>query len=252
MGFLNRLLGGVKTDPEKRNQNKKISGVGADDYIAKAQYYEKNRDRDSAIEWYEKAAECNHPVGLYKMGVLHMHSQEHDIAMKYFQKAADLGHGGAYYFLATYYMDGNVVQKNEQRAFEYYRRAAELGDEAGQAYLGMCYLDGTGTDKNEKAAFFWLSKCPDIDWSGLGLVKCYINGLGTSQNVNKGLKILMDIAKPHSSNVFVTEARTLARECANKGLPISAKFIAEIDAADKKESDLIDELIATFNEEDFN
>ena len=162
------------------------------------------------------------------------------------------GHGGAYYFLATYYMDGNVVQKNEQRAFEYYRRAAELGDEAGQAYLGMCYLDGTGTDKNEKAAFFWLSKCPDIDWSGLGLVKCYINGLGTSQNVNKGLKILMDIAKPHSSNVFVTEARTLARECANKGLPISAKFIAEIDAADKKESDLIDELIATFNEEDFN
>ena len=119
---------------------------------------------------------------------------------------------------------------------------------ADKAYLGMFYLDGTGTAPDEKAAFFWLSKCPDIDWSGLGLCKCYLFGRGTARDVDKGIRILMDIAKPQSSNVFVEDARKLARECARQGLPIPKSFLSEIEEADNRESALLDELIATFNE----
>lgn len=252
MGFLSYIFGGrnVNTDNQQGGQNTQCasSKVDVQSIIARAQKCEKDQNIEEAMEWYRKAAENNHPIGLYKLGVFYRNSNEDEVAFKYFQKAADCGHGGACYFMAKYYMDGYIVNKDETRAFDYYKKSAELGDEAGQAYLGMFYLDGTGTAPDEKAAFFWLSKCPDIDWSGLGLCKCYLFGRGTARDVDKGIRILMDIAKPQSSNVFVEDARKLARECARQGLPIPKSFLSEIEEADNRESALLDELIATFNE----
>lgn len=256
MGFLRKIFGVRAVNPENeysgQNNQGTISNMDAQSIIDTAQKYEREKNHREAMNLYKKAADYNHPIGLYKVAVSYRDSGDDETAFKYFQKAAECGHAGACYFLADYYMDGVIVQKSEEKAFEYYKRSAELGDEAGQAYLGMFYLDGTGTTPDDKAAFFWLSKCPDIDWSGYGLCKCYLFGRGTVRDINKGISILMDIAKPQSSNVFVNEARQLARECANQGFPIPKEFLSAIDEADNRMSSLIDELIETFDDSEFS
>lgn len=249
MGLLSNIFG---RNIDKDNSNKNSGNNSQNDlvasYIDMAKKCEQDQNAEAAIEWYAKAAVYNHPIGLYKMGIYYKNTNESASAFEYLKKAADLGHGEACYFIAQYYMNGEIVPKDEVNAFNYYKKSAELGDEAGQAYLGMFYLDGIGTSVDEKKAFYWLSRCSDIDWSGLGLCKCYLYGKGTLKDINKGINILMDIARPQSSNLFVKEARQLVRKCSQQGLPVPDTFISEIDAADKRESDLLDELIASFDE----
>lgn len=242
MGLLSNIFGSRNADRDDSRND------GVESYVNIAKKCEQDQNIEAAIDWYAKAAAYNHPIGLYKMGVYYKNTNESASAFEYLKKAADLGHGGACYFIAQYYMDGEIVPKDEVIAFNYYKKSAELGDEAGQAYLGMFYLDGIGTSVDEKAAFFWLSRCSNTDWSGLGLCKCYLYGKGTLKDINKGISLLLEIAKPQSSNIFVKEARQLVRKCSQQGLPIPETYISEIDAVDKRESDLIDELIASFDE----
>lgn len=256
MGFLSNVFGRMTTNNDKQQRKRDtLSTTSHDDVqyiIARAQKCEQDQNIDEAMEWYRKAADCNNPIGLYKLGVFYNDSGDDGSAFEYLRKAADYGHGSACYFMAKYYMDGKIVAKDEEKAFDYYKKSAELGESAGQAFLGMFYLDGIGTPPDEEAAFYWLSNCPDIDWSGLGLCKCYLFGRGVEKNINKGISILINIAGSQSSNMFVKDARQLVRECAKQGMPVPQEFLSEIEEADKRSSALIDELLATFEDMEFD
>ncbi|RIB04046.1 hypothetical protein C2G38_2048766 [Gigaspora rosea] len=51
--------------------------------------------------------------------------------------------------LASCYLYGKWVQKDEHKAFIYYQKSAEMGNARGTFNVGYCYRNGIGVEKDE-------------------------------------------------------------------------------------------------------
>ncbi len=63
--------------------------------------------------------------------------------------------------LATHYVFGGGVLKDEVEAAKWYRKAAEQGYARSQDSLARCYLNGEGLAKDEAEALKWFRKAAD-------------------------------------------------------------------------------------------
>ena len=63
--------------------------------------------------------------------------------------------------LATEYITGKRVEKNQAKAYSMIRDAAEKGNRYGQLMLGMCYEDGLVVDRNLGESFCWYKRSAD-------------------------------------------------------------------------------------------
>lgn len=68
--------------------------------------------------------------------------------IEWIRQAAEQGHVGAQMRLGWHYLNGEIVQKNEQLAARYFEAAAVQGNSGAQAYIGRCYLYGIGVTGN--------------------------------------------------------------------------------------------------------
>ncbi|GBB94209.1 hypothetical protein RclHR1_02310015 [Rhizophagus clarus] len=115
--------------------------------------------------------------------------------------------------VGNYYKLGEVITKNEKKAFEWYMKSAIAGCAEGQCNLGYCYENGRGTDKksanggyaygqynlgfcyenglgtvkDDEKAFEWYLKSANngCATAQCGLGYCYENGIGTEKDMNK-------------------------------------------------------------------
>src|SRR5688572_32188909 len=55
--------------------------------------------------------------------------------------------------IGEYYELGNGIEKDEFKAFEYYKKSAENGYIEAKFYLGYCYVNGIGTEINKEKGF---------------------------------------------------------------------------------------------------
>src|SRR5688572_28285281 len=55
--------------------------------------------------------------------------------------------------IGEYYELGNGIEKDEFKAFEYYKKSAENGCIDAKFYLGYCYINGIGTEINKEKGF---------------------------------------------------------------------------------------------------
>lgn len=81
--------------------------------------------------WYKKAAEQGHALAQYEYGQCNLdktnlHPQE---ALKWFRKAAEQGYDEAQFWVAMFYADGYVVEKDPVEALYWLKRAAAQGHE---------------------------------------------------------------------------------------------------------------------------
>lgn len=126
---------------------------------------------------------------LYGIGV----ERNINSAVLYLKKALEFEDAEGIYLLAECYASVKDRDKYSPVAFKCYYKSAKLGYKAAIAKVGLCCLEGKGTEKNEKVAYNLLRTAVEINNDqrvAYFLAKCYIEGIGTSQDMRKGIVVL--------------------------------------------------------------
>ncbi len=122
-------------------------------------FYEKNYEQ--AVLWYQKAAEENHPVAQYCLGLCYENgygvTQDHVKAVSWFQKAAEQGIATAQGLLGKYYLE----VKDYSKAFSWSNKSVEAGARSGCYTLGICYYYGYGVERDYKKAEDYFKRVQD-------------------------------------------------------------------------------------------
>ena len=178
---------------------------------------------------------------------------KHSEGMKLLEKAVQLGSGYAMFNIGTVFgrgisteIDQNLAQYWWQRAAEYgvYNAYASLGQlycypgidaDKSQGFLfcavaadagiplalrnvGICYEKGIGVVQNQQKAFEFYNKAYCASHEGAtvsALARCLIQGIGTKQDVKKGMELLNEGVKANDPSVISTLGQFL----------VSGKFI---------------------------
>ncbi|NOR50781.1 MAG: hypothetical protein GQ530_07105, partial [Desulfuromonadales bacterium] len=118
-----------------------------------------------AFQWYRRAAEQNHIVAQYSLGVSYAYgegiAQNPELAAEWFKKSAEQGYERAQVLLGSLYHTGDGVEKNYEEAAKWYRKAADKGNAAAQYNLGTLYRSGNGVDKDYNQAVRWFRLSAD-------------------------------------------------------------------------------------------
>lgn len=132
----------------------------------------------------ERAAEGGHPVAQEMKGRQCLGEKYPDVecALTWLGRAAAQGRPSAMSLLGWIYSTGEVVPRDDKRAFAYFIDAAKLGDAAAENNVGQMYETGRGTALSGGEAFNWYRRAAE---AGLGsaqvnLARCYIEGRGTA------------------------------------------------------------------------
>ena len=173
-----------------------------------------------ALPWYEKAAHAGNSQALHELtyfyegkyvGIEAMPEKAAQVR----RQALEMNNPEAMLKLASQYYSGDGVEEDKKKAFKYYMRAAELGNDEAMAEVGMCYLNGEGVNQSDLQAFAWLSKSEDIHYGYYNLAQCYIKGIGTSIDIEKGVFYLEKAVEGKCLNLF--EARKQLIDLYSKG-----------------------------------
>ncbi|PIK45848.1 hypothetical protein BSL78_17294 [Apostichopus japonicus] len=112
-------------------------------------------DLAKAVNLYERAAEQDHPLALYKLGMYHYHGlgatpEDESVGFKFMQRAAEAGVILAHSFLGNYYLQTKT--RDVEKAILHLRAAVEEQETESEYLLGLCYEQGWGVHRNTEAA----------------------------------------------------------------------------------------------------
>jgi alpha/beta superfamily hydrolase len=128
------------------------------------------KDVNSAIKWYKKAANQNNSTAIYNLGVI--------------------------------YYNGQGIEKDYNKAFEYVKIAAGEGHSGAQNRLGYMYDNGQGIEEDVNSAIKWYKK-----WQTKIIVLQFIIWESSIAMVKESRKITakqLSISKSHLEKVTVT------------------------------------------------
>lgn len=132
--------------------------------------FEKNKNYDRAIFYYEKAAIKHHASSQYNIALIFLEGPENirdtRKAKILLEKAVDLGNISALYKLGTMHHNGIGIDKDFKKAMSLYLKAEAGLEPKAICGLGVMHYFGQGTpvDHNEAVIFFrraWKLSCPD-------------------------------------------------------------------------------------------
>ncbi len=112
-------------------------------------------DEAKRMEWLDKGIKCNQTDCMVTMALICLY--EDSVYKEYhnpqkgvdlLKKAARHGSGVAYYLLGTLYYEGDLLKKDDKKAFENWQKAASLKDPHGGSHLAYAYIEGVGCDKD--------------------------------------------------------------------------------------------------------
>ena len=117
------------------------------------------QDRAKAVAYFRDAADQGYAPAMYHLGALNAapggvsgDGANRAEAVRWFRKAVDRGEPAAMVALAKEYQRGQVLPKDDAKAFDLYRRAADQGRADALSQLGLIYQFGAGAAKNDKLA----------------------------------------------------------------------------------------------------
>jgi TPR repeat protein len=109
----------------------------------------------NALEWYERSAEQNNPIGQVLLGVayesLSSTNDDEDYikqACDLYRKSAEQDHPLGQANLGRCHMYGLGVTRSVPEAIELFKRSSDKGHPTGQAFLGISYFYGEGVPKS--------------------------------------------------------------------------------------------------------
>ncbi|RIA80725.1 hypothetical protein C1645_838182 [Glomus cerebriforme] len=137
---------GTKIDKEK--------GIGLYNKAAKKENEEKIlNDLNEVNYWYQKSAEYDNKVALYKLGEIYELGKgvyKNEIrAFDYYQQAAEKGCINGKYKVGNYFLHGIIVDIDKRKALDLYKEAAEGGNCDAKNCLTLLYKQGEVLDDNE-------------------------------------------------------------------------------------------------------
>lgn len=190
-------------------------------WIGRCYYQGKGTETDTAeaARWFALGCVSGDAHCYTWMGKCFFHGEgvreDYEQAAKWFQLAADDGDAYGYSQIARMLYYGWGVEQDYEKALEYNLLAWEEG---GYTYalpmIADAYYNGWGTDVDLEEAAKWYQVGVDADNSGLrwgsvlGLGRCYLNGEGIEQDVEKARELLEDVSE-NGSNTEREAAQTL-------------------------------------------
>ena len=159
----------------------------------------RKKNRETAMDWYEKAAKSGNKKGayqyaffLYKYGP----KEKWELSFKWMKKAAEGGHVAAQFMLGLFYKCEVGTPIDYVKAFYWFNLAAENGYEQAFSHIGRFYRDGRVVAKNYETALNWFEKAiPSKDKNvrsealfDYGYM--YLEGYGVKKNKNKAIDYL--------------------------------------------------------------
>lgn len=128
----------------------------------------------------------------YETALAEMKKDTPDISLvlKLLNDSVEAGCREAEYALATWYLFGNHVEKNLDKAVFLLKRASMKKHSSALYDLAVCYEEGKGVRKDEKEAFrLYLQAALRSDTQSFHEVgRCYYYGIGVEEN-----RIIADI-----------------------------------------------------------
>ncbi len=137
---------------------------------------------EAAQRMLELAAAGDHPVAQEMLGRQCLREKrDAACALDWLGRAAAQGRASATSLLGWMYSTGELVARDDKRAFGYFMDAAKLGDAAAQNNVGQMYETGRGVAVSGGEAFAWYKRAAE---AGLGsaqvnLARSFIEGRGT-------------------------------------------------------------------------
>ena len=119
------------------------------------------RNLESAVTWYTRAAEGGVAVAQYRLASLYERGQgvPRDLAkaMAWYQRAVDLGNVGAMHNLAVLMSEGAAGSPDNVKALGLFLAAANYGVKDSQYNLGVIYARGLGQKPNLVESYKWFA-----------------------------------------------------------------------------------------------
>ncbi|HVI52517.1 MAG TPA: tetratricopeptide repeat protein [Candidatus Sulfotelmatobacter sp.] len=125
-------------------------------------------DYGKAREWYEKAAQQNHPDALYALGLMFETGKagQKDLgkAIGLYRQAAETGKSpDAEYAVGRMILRGRGVPRDPAEGVKWLRRAADHGQVAAQYMMGAAYEAGWGVSPDLAEAYYWYRRSQQGD-----------------------------------------------------------------------------------------
>lgn len=120
-------------------------------------------DNEKALLYFNEASKLGNSEGYYqsaliyeKEGKAHWNTEKLQRALDLIQKAIDNGNAEAMNHLGIMYNRGDIIKRDNSKAFELVSKAADAGYVLAQFNKGCMLLDGVGVEKNKKLGKKWL------------------------------------------------------------------------------------------------
>ena len=140
------------------------SGNGAAEYEIGLRYAEGRGvppSPETALHWFERAAEHGVAPALYRLGSIYEKAQgvKKDLnkARTLYLQAADKGNAKAIHNLAVLYAEGIDGKPDYRVAAQWFRKAADKGVADSQYNLGILYARGIGVEQNLAESYKWFA-----------------------------------------------------------------------------------------------
>ena len=170
------------------------SSLTAEQLQAKANEFYKNKDYNSAVQYYHKAAQAGKAFSQMRIGYCYDSglgvTQDYTEAAKWYRKAAEQGNSQAQHNLGYCYKNGRGVTQDYNEAVKWYRKAAEQGHAGAQNNLGVCYEYGEGVTKSITEAVKWYRKAAEQGnaYAQYNLGYSYEYGRGVTKSITEAVK----------------------------------------------------------------
>lgn len=208
-----------------------------------AQLCEREKDLDSAADWFDKAIEAGQVDALLKAAEVHLDKESgaysEELADRYLRRAANQGSVLAIialgdrevkdfempFWIAAMRQKSlempmkkpkRKIREQHKKQLAWYQFAAEAGDTDAMNALSIAYHMGYPIDRDDMQAFLWASRAADAgDPSAMyQAAYFYENGFGTDKDVDAALLLYIESAEMgvRSSMIRLYEIYTLGLE----------------------------------------
>lgn len=141
-------------------------------------------DYAQAEYWYRKAAAKNDRHAFHNVATMLMLQKRMPESLEWFNRSVERNYGPSEEKLAEFYLNGEHVGKDTDRALALYARACEHEWASACSKLGELYLIGNHVKQDPETAIKWLRKANAMDyaWSFYFMAEAQLRGLGTPKD----------------------------------------------------------------------
>lgn len=163
----------------------------ADAIYQRARFYLiKKNDLDTAMNYYEQAAELSHAQAQVELGNIYSSFGHFQNALKYYKMAADQDYSGGQYNLGACYQNGNGVLRDLDEAMRLYHLAADQNypDALYALAINIQLPEGTDMQGPEAKLFLdYMIRSADLGYSVAQYVlgNIYLEGVKVPKDLQK-------------------------------------------------------------------